>query len=138
LEDKFNPNKDKISIIKPYLREQVSKRISDEYRKAFEENVKKYPNISFEEVVLRTYSATNIFYRDEYYVNLYNRLTKKSSSSPKQSSPKQSSPKQSSPKQSSPKQSSPKQSSPKQKSPPKPKSPKYLEIDLAFKDLFGK
>jgi hypothetical protein len=89
------------------LREQISKRI----KKEFEENVKKYPNISFEEVVLRTYGGTSRFYKDEYYVNLYNRLTKQSSkpkSPPKQSSPPKPPPLPSPPKRSSLKKSSPK------------------------------
>jgi hypothetical protein len=111
LEDKFNPNQDKRSIIQPDYREQMKKKIEEEFQKKFEENVKKYPNISFEEVVLRTYGGTSRFYKDEYYVNLYNRLTKQSSkpkSPPKQSSPPKPPPLPSPPKRSSLKKSSPK------------------------------
>ncbi len=75
LEEKFNPNKDKPSIIKPDQREILGKQFKEEKQREFEEIVKKYPNISFEEAILRSYSATRVYYKDEYFIKKFKQLS---------------------------------------------------------------
>jgi hypothetical protein len=132
LEEKFNPNEDKISIIIPDQRETHQKRIKETRENKFEEIVKKYPNISFEEAILRSFHQTGVYYTDEYFIKKFKQLsnTNLTNSSPpkppplpsvpKRQSPK-SPPKRSSPPNPPPLPSAPKRSSPKKsKSPPKP------------------
>ena len=111
LEEKFNPNEDKISIIIPDQRETHQKRIKETRENKFEEIVKKYPNISFEEAILRSFHQTGVYYTDEYFIKKFKQLsnTNLTISSPPKPPPLPSVPKRQSPK-----------SPPKSKSPPKP------------------
>ena len=138
LEEKFNPNKDKQSIIIPDQRETHQKKIKEVRENKFEEIVKKYPNISFEEAILRSFHQTGVYYTDDYFIKKFKQLsnTNLTNSSPPKPPVQQSEPKRQSPK-----------SPPKSKSPPKPtvqpsvhkrhldpKDPDY-DLELAFKNL---
>ena len=83
-EEKFNPNKkDKISIIKPEntLKSRQEK-IEETRKNKFEEIVKKYPDISFEEAILRSFHQTGIYYTDEYFIKKFKQLSNTNSSPP--------------------------------------------------------
>ena len=111
-EEKFNPNEDKISIIKPENTfKSKGETIKETRENKFEEIVKKYPNISFEEAILRSHWPTSVFYTDEYFIKKFKQLsnTNLTNSSPPKPQPLPSVPKRQSPK-----------SPPKSKSPPKP------------------
>ena len=75
LEEKFNPNKDKPSIIIPDQRETFKKKRDDFRKNKFEEIVKKYPNISFEEAILRSFHQTGVYYTDEYFIKKFKQLS---------------------------------------------------------------
>ena len=60
LEEKFNPKKDEISIIIPDQKEERKNKFKEERKNKFEEIVKKYPNISFEEAILRSFRPTGV------------------------------------------------------------------------------
>lgn len=82
-EEKFNPNKDKISIIIPENTLKSKKEIIEETRKnKFEEIVKKYPNISFEEAILRSFHQTGVYYTDEYFIKKFKQISNTNSSPP--------------------------------------------------------
>jgi len=134
LEEKFNPKKDKISIIIPYNYE-IKNKIEEKRKNKFVEIVKKYPNISFEEAILRSFHQTGVYYTDEYFIKKFKELSNTNSSPPK--SPEQSTaPKRNSPKSSpksppkpteqptAPKRNSPKKSQSPPKSPEQPTAPK--------------
>lgn len=97
-EEKFNSNKDKISIIIPENTLKSKKEIIEETRKnKFEEIVKKYPNISFEEAILRSHWATCVYYTDEYFIKKFKQFSN-TNSSPPSPPPLPSAPKRRSPK----------------------------------------
>ena len=137
-EEKFNPYKDKQSIIIPDQRETFKKQFKEGRENKFEEIVKKYPNISFEEAILRSFHQTGVYYTDDYFIKKFKQLsnTNLTKSSPPKPPVQPSVPKRQSPK-----------SPPKSKSPPKPtvqpsvhkrhldpKDPDY-DLELAFKNL---
>jgi hypothetical protein len=133
LEAKFNPKKDKISILQPdqqKCRNIMKDKFEKERKNKFEEIIKKYSNISFEEAILRSHKLTSVYYEDEYFIKIFKQL------SPPKSPPK--------PKSPSPPKPKPKSSllKPKPKSPPKPKSRSSLDptdpnyaLEMAFRNL---
>ena len=83
-EEKFNSNKDKISNIKPEntFKESKQKKIEEARKNKFEEIVKKYPNISFEEAILRSFHMTSVYYQDDYFIKKFKQLSNTNSSPP--------------------------------------------------------
>ena len=102
LEEKFNPKKDKISIIIPDNYEITKNKVDKVRKNEFEEIVKKYPNISFEEAILRSFGATGIYYKDDYFIKKFKELsnTNLTNSSPPKPPPLPLPPKRFSPKKS--------------------------------------
>ena len=128
LEAKFNPKKDKISILQPdqqEIRNIIKDKIEKERKNKFEEIIKKYSNISFEEAILRSHQATSVYYEDEYFIKIFKQL------SPPKLPPK---PKSPSPPKLPPKPKSPSPPKPKSRSSPDPTDPNYA-LEMAFRNL---
>ena len=163
LEAKFNPKKDKISLLRPDPQECpniMKDKFEKERKNKFEEIIKKYSNISFEEAILRSHNATRKYYEDEYFIKIFKQLSPpksppkpKSPPPPKRSSPLKPPPLPSAPKLSSPKKSKSKitaetlqtaksklkpksksPSPPKKRSSPDPTDPNYA-LEMAFRNL---
>jgi hypothetical protein len=137
LEEKFNPNEDKISIIIPDQREVLKKKFQEERENKFEEIVKKHPNISFEEAILRSFRQTSVYYQDEYFIKKFKQLsnTNLTNSSPPKPHVQPSVPKRQSPKSKSKITAETLQTAKsKLKRHLDPKDPDY-DLELAFKNL---
>ena len=138
-EEKFNPYKDKISIIKPEnTLESKREKIKETIENKFEEIVKKYPNISFEEAILRSHWPTSVYYRDDYFIKKFKQLsnTNLTNSSPPKPPHLPSASKRSSPKKSKSKitDETLQTAKSKLKRHLDPKDPDY-DLELAFKNL---
>ena len=117
LEEKLNPNPENTFKSK-------GEKIKETRENKFEEIVKKYPNISFEEAILRSHRETSVYYTDEYFIKKFKQLSNPNltNSSPPKPPPLPSVPKRQSPKSKSIITDETLQTA-KSKLKPKPKSP---------------